>query len=79
MAAIPERPVPLDPKYDHIYDYPTTSPTKQSGRKYQHESCWILKVTNKLIHMTPRSWPHHRGARLPNTTATIAARGRWLH
>lgn len=31
MAAIPERPVPLDPKYDHIYDYPTTSPTKQSG------------------------------------------------
>jgi len=30
--AVPDRPVPFDAKYDH-YDFPTTSPTKQSGRK----------------------------------------------
>jgi hypothetical protein len=30
MAAPPAREVPLDPKYDN-YDFPTVSPTAQSG------------------------------------------------
>lgn len=29
-AAVPDTPLKLDPKYDN-YDYPTVSPTKQSG------------------------------------------------